>query len=158
MTTKTDKLGLPNFSASVETGAARFLSWGGRLLAMSLLLLVFLAPSALKAELIDPATPEYAVTAVELDDEADEYDEAALDAKGAALYKYIQFKGVDGLTTEQIAAADGYFERYRDNPEVADSGHTAWMIVAAVLVLLMTLPDWLSFMGAWCGRRTCSRS
>ncbi|HAT19661.1 MAG TPA: ammonia channel protein [Verrucomicrobiales bacterium] len=60
----------------------------------------------------------------------------------------MQFKGSDGLTENQIAAADGYFEGYLAHPEVrGSSGDTAWMIVAAVLVLLMTLPGLALFYG-----------
>ncbi len=112
-----------------------------------LAVLALIAAPTLQAELIDSSSPDYAVTPEELDSEHDDYDEAAVDAKGAAIYKYIQFKGSDGLTETQIAAADGYFDRFRDHPEVADTGDSAWMIVAAVLVLLMTLPGLALFYG-----------
>lgn len=124
-----------------------FAAWFGKLFLTGLLAFAFSLPAAL-AEVIDPSAAEYGVTAEMLDAEHDDYDLAVVSDLGRSIYKYIQFKGSDTLTENQLAAADLYFDGLPRHPAVeGDSGDTAWMIVAAVLVLLMTLPGLALFYG-----------
>ena len=124
-----------------------FGAWCRRIFLTGLLAFAFTLPTAF-AEVIDPSVEDYAVTAEMLDEDHADYDSAALNKIGQEVYKYMQFKGSDGLTENQIAAADVYFEGSQAHPEVGgSSGDTAWMIVAAVLVLLMTLPGLSLFYG-----------
>ena len=77
------------------------------LLAGTFLLLALVAPPAAFADDHLPAvTPEM------VDSESDDYDEGAVDLAGMTLFKHIQFNGTEGLDENQIAAAEGYADRY----------------------------------------------
>jgi len=100
--------------------------------------LVILTPAALRAELIDPAAEQYAVTSEMLDPEHAGYDEGAVDLVGAAIYKYMQFGGDrSALTEEQITAAEGYYDRYEQAPFFTVSN--LWILLCAFLVFIMHL-------------------
>ena len=108
------------------------------MLAALLALFSFSATSA-DADVIDPKAPEFAVTAEELAAEDGSADQGAVDFnKGEPLYKYLQLGGDRSvLTPEQLAAADGYYERYQKSPFFALSN--LWILIAAFLVFLMHL-------------------
>ena len=78
-----------------------------KFLAGSLLTLALVTPSALQAEDFDPTAEENLVTAEELDSEHADYEEGAVDIKGAALFKHMQIHGSEGFPPEQIATAEG---------------------------------------------------
>lgn len=82
-----------------------------------------------------PSLP--AVEKVELDSESDDYNEGAVDLKGKEIYKHIQFSGTEGLTEDQISAAEGYYDRYMDSPFFALSN--VWVLLCAFLVFIMHL-------------------
>ena len=117
-------------------------AWIRRLLFGLLVGMAFLSPAGVRAELIDPKAEDYQITDEMLDSEHADYDVGTLHELGGALHKYMQFKGEGELTDNQKAVVEGYIDGY-----LADSGDTAWMIVATVLVLLMTLPGLALFYG-----------
>lgn len=101
---------------------------------MSLLVLT----STVKAEIIDPKAEEYQVTAEMLDSEHADYSEGSVDIIGKDVYKYMQFGGdKSSLTTEQVSAAEGYYDRYEDSPFFGLS--TVWTLLCAFLVFIMHL-------------------
>lgn len=102
--------------------------------------LTVFAPLA-HAEFIDPAAEDQQVSVDMLNEKHEDYDSTVLLSLGEGFYKYIEFKGTEGLSENQVATAEFYY----DNK--LDTGDTAWMIVAAVLVLLMTLPGLALFYG-----------
>jgi Amt family ammonium transporter len=112
-------------------------TWVRKFLVGSLLTLAVIAPPALHAEGFDPAAEEYLVTAEELDDKHADYDEGAVDLKGAAIFKHIQINGKEGLSPEQIAAAEGYQARYESAPFFTISN--LWILLCAFLVFIMHL-------------------
>ncbi|MFC4993665.1 ammonium transporter [Rubritalea tangerina] len=89
------------------------------------------------AEGFDPKAEGSQVTAEMLDTEHEEYSDGAVDIIGKDVYKYIQFNGKDGLTENQIAAAEGYYDRYLDQPFFGLS--TVWILLCAFLVFIMHL-------------------
>jgi Amt family ammonium transporter len=104
------------------------------LLAGSLVLLAVLTPPATFAE---EATDLPAVTPAEVNSESEDYDEGTVDLKGATLFKHIQFNGKEGLTESQVAAAQGYAERYESMPFFGLSN--LWILLCAFLVFIMHL-------------------
>ncbi len=72
-----------------------------------------------------------------LDTEHGDYDEGALDLEGKTLYKHMQFHGSEKLTANQIAAAEGYYDRYMDQPFFGLSN--LWILLCAFLVFIMHL-------------------
>ena len=112
-------------------------TWARAFFLGSLLTLAVIAPSAVSAEEFDPAAEENQVTAEELDTEHDDYDEGAVDLKGAALFKHIQINSREGLTESQVSAAEGYASRYENAPFFAISN--LWILLCAFLVFIMHL-------------------
>ena len=102
------------------------------LLAGTFLLLAILAPPTAFAEDELPA-----VTAEMVDAEHDDYDEGAVDLAGMTLFKHIQFNGTEGLDENQIAAAEGYADRYESMPFFGLSN--LWILLCAFLVFIMHL-------------------
>ncbi|NNM28198.1 MAG: hypothetical protein HKO57_01645, partial [Akkermansiaceae bacterium] len=73
-----------------------------------------------------------------LDAEHGDYDEGAVDLIGAAIYKFIQFGGDKSqLSPGQLAAAEGYYDRYETSPFFALSN--MWILLCAFLVFIMHL-------------------
>jgi len=72
-----------------------------------------------------------------LDEDHDDYDQGAVDNEGRAIYKHIQFHGTEGLTSNQLAAAEGYYDRYMDQPFFGLS--TVWILLCAFMVFIMHL-------------------
>ena len=102
------------------------------LLAGTFLLLALVAPPAAFADDHLPAvTPEM------VDSESDDYDEGAVDLAGMTLFKHIQFNGTEGLDENQIAAAEGYADRYESMPFFGLSN--LWILLCAFLVFIMHL-------------------
>lgn len=90
------------------------------------------------AQDVDPTSEDLQVTAEELDEEHDDYDEGALDAKASILYEFTQTGGsYSDLTENQQAAVNGYFGRYMKAPFFTISN--LWILIAAGLVFLMHL-------------------
>lgn len=89
------------------------------------------------ADGFDPIAEENQVTVEMLDSEHDDYSEGSVDIVGKEVYKYMQFNGNEGLTETQISAAEGYFDRYLDQPFFALS--TVWTLICAFLVFIMHL-------------------
>jgi hypothetical protein len=112
-------------------------SWVRKFLIGSLLTLAIGAPTALRTEGFDPTAEEILVTAEELDSEHADYDEGAVDLKGAALFKQMQIHGAEGFTPEQIPAAEGYQSRYENAPFFVISN--LWILLCAFLVFIMHL-------------------
>jgi len=107
---------------------------------ITLLLTTFMSLFALSpafAEGFDPAAKEAQVTAEMLDSEHKDYSEGSVDLLGKQIYKHMQFNGKGGLTENQIAAAEGYYDRYEDQPFFALS--TVWILLCAFLVFIMHL-------------------
>ena len=102
------------------------------LLAGTFLLLALVAPPAAFADDHLPAvTPEM------LDEEHDDYSEGDVDLAGMTLFKHIQFNGTEGLDENQIAAAEGYADRYESMPFFGLSN--LWILLCAFLVFIMHL-------------------
>ena len=102
------------------------------LLAGTFLLLALVAPPAAFADDHLPAvTPEM------VDAEHADYDEGAVDLAGMTLFKHIQFNGTEGLDENQIAAAQGYADRYESMPFFGLSN--LWILLCAFLVFIMHL-------------------
>jgi Amt family ammonium transporter len=110
---------------------------GSFLLGMFAFIAAF-TPASARAELIDPTEAEYAVSAEMLDDKHADYDEGAVDLLGAAIFKFIQFGGDKSvLSAEQLAAAEGYYDRYENSPFFGLSN--LWILLCAFLVFIMHL-------------------
>lgn len=94
--------------------------------------------SGAMAQGIDISSEDLQVTAEELDPDHEDYDEGAVDLKGATLYEYTQLGGsFDALTPEQQEAVSGYYGRYLTTPFFTISN--LWTLIAAALVFLMHL-------------------
>ena len=104
------------------------------LLAAILSLCAFTTASA---EGFDPQAKEYAVSAEMLDDKHADYNEGAVDNLGKDIYKHIQFNGKEGLSENQVSAAEGYYDRYLNQPFFQLS--TVWTLLCAFLVFIMHL-------------------
>ncbi|MBK1790968.1 ammonium transporter [Persicirhabdus sediminis] len=72
-----------------------------------------------------------------LDTEHDDYSDGDVDIIGKAVYKHIQFNGTEGLTENQLAAAESYYDNYLDQPFFELS--TVWVLLCAFLVFIMHL-------------------
>ena len=96
------------------------------------LLLASLVPNTIFAEDILPA-----VTTEMVDSAHEDYDEGAVDLAGMALFKHIQFNGTEGLDENQVAAAQGYADRYESMPFFGLSN--LWILLCAFLVFIMHL-------------------
>lgn len=105
-------------------------------LAVILSLTAFTASAS--AEAFVPTAEESQVTTEMLDPDHGDYDEGAVDLLGKHIYKYMQFGGdTSALNAEQKAAAEGYYDRYLDQPFFALS--TVWVLICAFLVFIMHL-------------------
>ena len=91
--------------------------------------------AAVPAPVEESALPS--VEATELDPDNGDYDEGAVDLKGKEIYKHIQFNGSQDLTVNQKAAAEGYYDRYLDQPFFGLSN--VWVLLCAFLVFIMHL-------------------
>lgn len=89
------------------------------------------------AEVFDPKAEASQIADAMLDSEADDYDEGAVDVVGKEIYKHIQFNGTEGLTANQVSAAEGYYDRYLNQPFFNLS--TVWILLCAFLVFIMHL-------------------
>ena len=78
---------------------------------------------------------EYTVTA-EMIEDGKSLESA--DMVGKSLYKYLQLGGdKSALSAEQLAAVEGYYDRYMDSPYFTVSN--LWVLIAAFLVFIMHL-------------------
>ena len=98
---------------------------------MFLLLALVAPPAAFADDHLPAVTPEM------VDPESDDYDEGAVDLAGMTLFKHIQFNGTEGLDENQIAAAEGYADRYESMPFFGLSN--LWILLCAFLVFIMHL-------------------
>ncbi len=104
-------------------------------MAVILSLTAFTSPAL--AETFDPSAENYKVTEEMLAHEDGTTEQGATDLIGKAVYKHIQFSGKEGLSANQIKAAEGYYDRYLDQPFFALS--TVWILICAFLVFIMHL-------------------
>ena len=104
-------------------------------LLMSLMAIVG-GTSTAYAEIIDPTAETHQVTPEMLDSDHADYNEGSVDLIGKDIYKYMQFGGDKStLSTEQISAAEGYYDRYEDAPFFALSN--VWILLCAFLVFIV---------------------
>lgn len=107
-------------------------------LAIASVLTLTFSTGIAQAELIDPSTEEFAVTAEMNDSESDDYDEGAVDLVGQQLFRFVELGGdVNSLSAEQKTAMAGYYDRYETTPFFGLSN--LWILLCAFLVFIMHL-------------------